>query len=117
MDRKKLTGRAGEAEAAKYLSDKGFKITGLNWSCRFGEIDVIAQKDGYIAFVEVKTRENSELAEAREFVTLSKQRKLRAAASIWLSTHETGLQPRFDVMEIYTDAQPHIINHIENAFE
>ena len=44
MDRKKLLGREGEAEAARYLERKGYKILGLNYSCRYGEIDVIAEK-------------------------------------------------------------------------
>ena len=103
MYRKKLIGREGEAEAARYLEKKGYKIIGLNYSCRVGEIDVIAEKDGF--------------AEAREFVTRSKQAKLRRAAEHWMMTSETELQPRFDVIEIYTGGREHVINHIENAFE
>ena len=61
MDRKKLLGREGEAEAARYLERKGYKILGLNYSCRYGEIDVIAEKGGYAAIVEVKLRESAEL--------------------------------------------------------
>ena len=80
MDRKKLLGREGEAEAARYLERKGYKILGLNYSCRYGEIDVIAEKDGCAAIVEVKLRESADFAEAREFVTRSKQAKLRRAA-------------------------------------
>ena len=100
MYRKKLIGREGEAEAARYLEKKGYKIIGLNYSCRVGEIDVIAEKDGFAAIVEVKLRESSEFAEAREFVTRSKQAKLRRAAEHWMMTSETELQPRFDVIEI-----------------
>ena len=59
MDRKKLLGREGEAEAARYLERKGYKILGLNYSCRYGEIDVIAEKGGYAAIVEVKMRESA----------------------------------------------------------
>ena len=117
MYRKKLIGREGEAEAARYLERKGYKIIGLNYSCRVGEIDVIAEKDGFAAIVEVKLRESSEFAEAREFVTRSKQAKLRRAAEHWMMTSETELQPRFDVIEIYTGGREHVINHIENAFE
>ena len=63
MDRKKLLGREGEA--ARYLERKGYEILGLNYSCRYGEIDVIAEKGGYAAIVEVKLRESAEFAEAR----------------------------------------------------
>ena len=84
MYKTKLIGREGEAEAARYLERKGYKIIGLNYSCRYGEIDVIAEKDGYAAIVEVKLRESADFAEAREFVTRSKQAKLRRAALHWL---------------------------------
>lgn len=117
MYKTKLIGREGEAEAACYLERKGYKILGLNYSCRYGEIDVIAEKDGYAAIVEVKLRESADFAEAREYVTRSKQAKLRRAALHWLMTSGTELQPRFDVIEIYTGGREHIINHIENAFE
>ena len=117
MYKTKLIGREGEAEAARYLERKGYKIIGLNYSCRYGEIDVIAEKNGYAAIVEVKLRESADFAEAREFVTRSKQAKLRRAALHWLRTSGTELQPRFDVVEIYTGGREHIINHIENAFE
>lgn len=117
MYKTKLIGREGEAEAARYLERKGYKIIGLNYSCRYGEIDVIAEKDGCAAIVEVKLRESADFAEAREFVTRSKQAKLRRAAQHWLMTSGTELQPRFDVVEIYTGGRKHIINHIENAFE
>ena len=114
MYKKKLMGREAEAEAACYL-EKGYKILGLNYSCRYGEIDVIAEKDGYAAIVEVKLRESADFAEARE---LSHARSRRSsAAPPGLMTSGTELQPRFDVIEIYTGGREHIINHIENAFE
>ncbi len=112
MDFRKLLGREGEAQAARYLRRKGYEIIGLNYSCRMGEIDVIAQKDGY---VEVKLRKDASFAQAREFVTSTKQNRIRRATMQWLASNETELQPRFDVIEIYTDDK--LINHIENAFE
>lgn len=116
---KKLLGRFGEEQAAKYLKKKGYKILGLNYTCRFGEVDVIAQKGGYIAFVEVKLRKNAAFAQAREFVTASKQQRVMTAAQLWLAANESDHQPRFDVIEIYApdgmDGKIRI-NHIENAF-
>lgn len=120
MDRK-LTGRWGEQSAAEYLKKKKYRIVGLNYSCRFGEIDVIAENREYIVFAEVKLRKDAEFAQAREFVTRSKQEKIIKAASIWLSQNETDKQPRFDVIEIYAPEGIRSgsikINHIENAFE
>lgn len=116
MDRK-LLGRTGEAEAAAYLRKKGYRILGMNFACRMGEIDVIAADGRYVAFVEVKLRRDDRFAEAREFVTYTKQEKLRRAAEAWLAANDTRLQPRFDVVEIYTGGETPVINHIENAFE
>ena len=118
---KKLAGRFGEQTAAEYLKKKHYKIIGLNYSCRFGEIDVIAKNSKYIVFVEVKLRRSDAFAEAKEFVTQSKQEKIIKTASLWLSQNETELQPRFDVIEIYAQdgvsSKALKINHIENAFQ
>lgn len=113
-------GKWGEQKAANYLRLRGYKIIEMNFRCRQGEIDVIAQKRGYIVFVEVKLRKNADYGEAKEFVTRSKQEKVITAAEIWLSQHESELQPRFDVIEIYAPEGEKgrvRLNHIENAFE
>ncbi len=113
-------GRFGEERAARYLRLRGYRIVETNYSCRSGEIDLIARRGKYVVFVEVKLRKSAEFAEAREFVTAAKQQRIRTTAALWLSQHETELQPRFDVVEIYAPqgAEGRItINHIENAFE
>lgn len=117
---KKLLGRWGEEKAAEYLQKKGYEIIGRNYSCRFGEIDILAADGSYIVFVEVKLRKNAEFGYAREFVTRSKQRRIISAAELWLAENSTDRQPRFDVVEIYTGETPRgniRINHIQNAFE
>ncbi|MBQ4426754.1 MAG: YraN family protein [Oscillospiraceae bacterium] len=120
MNDKKLIGRWGEALAADYLRKKRYKILGMGYSTRFGEVDVIAEKDGVVAFVEVKTRKDATHGEAREFVTKSKQRRVIAAASMWCAQYGEDRQPRFDVIEIYAPegelTKKPEINHIENAF-
>ena len=114
------SGRWGEERAAQYLQLRGWKIVDRNFSCRFGEIDLIASRRGILAFIEVKTRRDASHGEAREFVTAAKQQRILSAASLYLSSHETELQPRFDVIEIYAPDGPETrfprINHIENAF-
>mgnify|MGYP003509397425 CR=1 FL=1 len=50
------TGANGETRVASFLRKQGYKILNRNYSCRFGEIDIIAEKDGFIVFVEVKTK-------------------------------------------------------------
>ena len=118
---KKLIGQWGEDCACRYLRSRGYKVIGRNFSCRFGEIDVIAQKRGYLIFAEVKLRKSDRFAEAREYVDARKQERLRSAASLWLSENPTKLQPRFDIIEIYgSHDMPYdslSIRHYENAFE
>ena len=119
MEKREL-GRFGEERAARYLRLRGYRIMETNYSCRLGEIDLIARRGRYIVFVEVKLRKSADFAAAREFVTAAKQQRIRSTAALWLSQHESELQPRFDVVEIYAPEGEKgrvTINHIENAFE
>ena len=121
MGKNNIRGAWGEAKAAEYLAAHRYKIICNGYRCRFGEIDLIAQDKTYLIFAEVKTRSNSDFAEAREFVSYQKQNKLRSTASVFLSEHPTKLQPRFDVIEIYapmgTQTKDPKIEHIMGAFE
>ncbi len=116
----RLLGRWGEAQAAEYLRKKRYTIRSMNYRCRFGELDIVAEDRKYIVFVEVKLRKSPRFAEAAAFVTAKKQERLRAAAQIYLGACETKKQPRFDVVEIYAPAGPDPekirINHLENVF-
>ncbi len=116
----RLRGQWGEDRAAEYLRHKGFSIKAANWRCRFGEIDLIAEDSEYLCFVEVKLRKSAAYGTAASFVDWRKQEKLRAAAMLYLSQNLTGLQPRFDVVEIYapqgTETKKPEIRHWENAF-
>jgi len=111
-------GKWGEGLALEFLNKKGFVTVASGWRSRFGEIDLIVKNSEYLVFAEVKLRKNANFAQAREYVGKTKQDKIRATASLWLASHRTKLQPRFDVIEIYAQdeaAVPEII-HIENAF-
>ena len=117
----KQDGDWGEALVEKYLSERGCRIVEREWRCRFGEIDIIAADRHYVVFVEVKLRASDRFVRAGAYVTPAKQARIRTAASLWLAEHETELQPRFDVIEIYGDAdtprRQRRLNQIENAFE
>lgn len=115
-----MLGRWGEALAADYLRERGYKIVEAGWRCRFGEIDLIAANREYICFVEVKLRKSAAYGSAAAFVDRRKQEKLRTTAQMYLVDHESRLQPRFDVVEIYAPqgihtAQPQL-TYLENAF-
>ena len=116
---KQITGRWGGEQAARYLRCRGYFILEMNYSCRFGEIDIIARRGRFVVFAEVKTRKDAAFAQAREFVTRAKQERIMAAAMRWLSENETSLQPRFDVIEVYAPFGPGgraEIQHIQDAF-
>ncbi len=118
--RSRLLGQWGEAQAAEFLRQKGFRITAARWSCRFGEVDLIAEDGRFLCFVEVKLRKTAAYGTPGEFVDRRKQEKLRTAALLYLSEHPTALQPRFDVIEIYApqgqNTQTPELYHWENAF-
>lgn len=113
-------GKWGEEQVADRLRRQGWRIAARNFCCRLGEIDIIAENGIYLAFVEVKLRKNGQYGAACEAVTPSKQRKLRLTAQFYLMGHPTGLQPRFDVAEVYAPqgvrTEKPDIYYIENAF-
>ena len=121
MQQNKLTGRWGEALAADYLREKHYQLVAMNYTCRFGEIDLIAKNRKYLVFVEVKLRKTDRFARAAEFVDANKQERIRTTAALWLSQNETDLQPRFDVLEIYApdgmETRKPKFNLIEDAFQ
>lgn len=118
---KRELGDWGEEKAVTYLRWRGWHIVERNFSCRLGEIDIIASRFQVLAFVEVKLRRDDSHGEAREFVTWQKQRRIVAAAGYYLAGRETALQPRFDVIEVYAPQGKETlhprINHIPAAFE
>ena len=67
----------GEKQAARYLRKQGFRVLETRFRCREGEIDLVVSRGPYLCFVEVKLRRDAEMAEAREFVTPGKQRRVR----------------------------------------
>ena len=112
-------GRFGEDKAVDYLISAGYTVLQRNFRCRLGEIDIIAQKDGFIAFIEVKLRKNSSYGTAAEFVGNAKQRRILLTAEFFLNSAAVLGQPRFDVIEIYAPYGENgalQINHIEDAF-
>ena len=121
MGRNNLVGAWGEALAAEYLHKKKYTLLASGFRCRYGEIDLIVCNKKYLAFVEVKLRKSNQFANAKDFVDVHKQERIRTTASFFLSQNPTNLQPRFDVVEIYAPegvatAKPKIY-HLENAFE
>ncbi|MBR3753554.1 MAG: YraN family protein [Clostridia bacterium] len=117
MNTKRIKGDMGEAYTRKRLKRKFYKILDTNYSCRFGEIDIIARKGKYICFIEVKTRSLNSVGRPVAAVDGNKQRRIITTAQHYLSAHPSGLQPRFDIAEVITESdRVKEFNYIENAF-
>ena len=111
-------GRLAEKKAANFLRSNGYVILDGNYPTRFGEVDIIAEKDGVIAFVEVKMRNENSIAQPKEFVDYAKQKRIAAAAAQYITAYKVNLQPRFDVIEVFcVNNEIKSFKHLENAFE
>lgn len=108
-----IVGGIGEAKAFLYLKNKGYRIIDTNYKNKIGEIDIIAAKDNYLIFIEVKNRSTLMFGYPREAVTTKKQQKIRNVATLYLIKNgKMNANVRFDVIEVNGDN----IEHIENAF-
>lgn len=108
----------GEVFAARYMRDHGYDPVTANFRSREGEIDIIARKDGFMCFTEVKARSKNAISQPKEAVDTAKQQNIIAAAKLFAKAYPHYEQDRFDVCEVYLDEnmQPAQINYIENAF-
>jgi len=79
-------GKHGEDIAVNFLRKNRYLILGRNFFCRWGEIDIIALKDGEIRFVEVKYRKKEESVNMLELLTVGKINKIKKTALVWLQS-------------------------------
>nr|WP_316611661.1 YraN family protein [uncultured Ruminococcus sp.] len=115
----KTIGDIGEEYAVNYLKKRRYKILSRNYRKRFGEIDIIAEKKGTVAFVEVKTRHENPLTRPFEAVDTKKQEKIYRTSLAYIYENDLDCQYRFDVCEVYVnrDTLKLIqINYFDNAF-
>ena len=107
--------RSGEDIAAGYLARHGWTILGRNVRCgRTGEIDIVAERGGILAFVEVKTRSSDRFGTPAEAVTWKKQARIRALARHYLMTaRPRATAIRFDVIEVRPGPA---VTHLEGCF-
>ncbi len=112
------TGRHGEQMALEFLESNGYKIIKRNFHFgRYGEIDLIGEKDGVLVFFEVKVQTTNAFGDPRFWITHSKQQKLRKAANGFLYINKIeDRNCRFDAIVIDLRTIPPQIEHIKNAF-
>ncbi len=114
-------GRKGEDITVDFLKKHGFFIFKRNYQCRFGEIDIIAEKDDLLLFVEVKTRFEDFLVSPEEAVDKFKQKRIKHTARDFISKLQRDYKYRFDVSAITVRVEnseyKFSLNYIKNAFE
>lgn len=116
MSDKAALGPRGEEMAAGYLNAKGFTIRDRNWRSGRTEIDIIAENNKYIVFVEVKTRSADYSVHPSEAVNVPKQRTIINAASNYINRYGITKEARFDIITLILSEAGHGIDHIENAY-
>lgn len=111
---KRLIGNNAEDKAANFLKKQGYKIIERNYNLPYGEIDIIAQKNKTLVFVEVKYRKNSdEFGGAIGAVNKAKQKRVINAALSYIKTKKPAFDSlMFDIIAISENK----IEHIQNAF-
>ena len=111
-----LLGRQGELIASTHLQKNGYLILERNW--RFGreEIDIIAEKDGLIVFVEVKTRQTDYTGDPVMAVTESKKKIIVRTANEYVLSKNIEKEARFDIIGIVLNKKETRIDHVEDAF-
>jgi putative endonuclease len=111
-------GELGERIAARWLECHGYTILARRWRSGHRDIDVIAERDGVVAFVEVKTRAALEFGDPVEAVHAQKQRSLVRSAREWMARSNEGSTHlyRFDVIGILLRDRTAWVRHIESAF-
>lgn len=117
---RKQKGKAAEEGAVQYLTSQGYSIVERNWRCRSGELDIIAESEGDLIFIEVRSR-SGELLQGtpEESVNARKIYQVRSTAQVFL--HMKGYEERrisFDIITVLLNEDLSIasLGHIREAF-
>ena len=112
------SGERGERIAGDHLSHRGYAILEKNYRCRYGEIDIVAQQDANLVFVEVRTRRSAAFGTAQESITPAKAAHLIAASEHYLERHALeDTEWRIDLISLNWPAGTSmpVIEHLEWA--
>jgi putative endonuclease len=116
MAEKNETGKQGEAEARRYLEEKGYRVLEANWRFHRFELDIVATNSQELVVVEVKTRSENYLARPETAVDKRKIRRIVAASDAYVRKFDVTLPVRFDVLCLIKKGPIFEIEHIEDAF-
>ena len=100
MTEKQERGALGEQAAVEYLRRHGFVLVERNYRVGYSEVDIIAQRDDELHFVEVKTRKVGSMTAPEEAINEQKCRAMRRAASAYMAQHNSPLEPCFSLIAV-----------------
>lgn len=109
-------GNEGEELAREYLLNKGYRIRHFNWRFNKLELDIVAEKDGLLVVVEVKTRSTDTFEHPQEAITNRKIKNIVQAAEEYIFRFNWQGETRFDVISVIPRGSEYVIEHIEDAF-
>lgn len=110
-------GKKGEELAAAHLLAEGYAIRHRNWRCAHKELDIVAEKDGLLVVVEVKTRTDTRFGLPEEAVSDGKIRRIVSSADAYLRKYGIDMPVRFDLITVVAgEAGEPVLRHILDAF-
>jgi putative endonuclease len=117
-EQRQIFGEVGERVAERWLRRQGWRVLQRRFRSGHRDIDLVAERDGTVAFVEVKARHGSTFGDPVEAVNWKKQRELARSAAVWIDRHGRPRESyRFDVIGVLVDGERVRVRHVANAFE
>ncbi len=110
-------GELGERIAERWLARRGWRVVHRRYRFGHRDIDLVVERDGVVAFVEVKARSSERFGDPIEAVNWRKRIDLERSALSWISRHGRSDESyRFDVVGILVEGRRVRVRHVENAF-
>ncbi|OUD35617.1 YraN family protein [Flavobacterium sp. FPG59] len=109
-------GKLGEEMAVEFLQKEGYTILQTNYTFQKAEIDILAEKAGVLAVVEVKTRSSLDFGLPQDFVKPKKIQLLVKAVDAFVTQNDLDLEVRFDIIAILKEDKSFVIEHLIDAF-
>ena len=117
-DVRKQWGDEGEEAAVRFLEAQGYRIRARNYTCRHGELDVVAEREDTLCFVEVRMRSTAVWGDPSQTVSFTKQRRVVRTALHYLGAHGVrGRMLRFDVISVVGRGEGATVEHLPGAFD
>jgi putative endonuclease len=110
-------GELGERIAERWLRRRGWRVVQRRFRSGHRDIDLVVERDGTVAFVEVKARKGAEFGGPVQAVNHRKRKELERSAMVWIDRHGREAESyRFDVVGVLLNGAEVLICHVENAF-